>query len=52
MDEEEEYDKFGEELEKLQNAMKRENFPLGQVSGWDDDTQGIEENRNPCSKSE
>lgn len=46
MDEkEEEYDKFGQELEKVQAAMK--NFPLGQVSGWDDDAEGIEEERNP-----
>jgi hypothetical protein len=48
-DEEEEYDKFGEALEKVQREMKK-GFPVGQVSGWDDDAQGIEEERNPVGK--
>lgn len=45
---EEEYDKFGRELENVQAAMK--NFPVGQVSGWDDDAEGIEEERYPFGK--
>jgi hypothetical protein len=50
MEEEEEYDKFGPELEKVQAAMKRTAFPIGQVSGWDDDAEGVEEERNPFGK--
>lgn len=45
MSDEEEYDKFGQELEKVQRKMK--GFSIGQVSGWDDDAEGIEEERNP-----
>ncbi|KAJ9584049.1 hypothetical protein L9F63_021606 [Diploptera punctata] len=44
----EEYDKFTEELERVQDAMKKADFSLGQVSGWDDDAQGIDDDRNPC----
>lgn len=46
-DEEEEYHKFGQELEKIQREMNK-SFPIGQVSGWDDDGEGIEEERNPA----
>ena len=49
MDEDEEYDKLGKELEKVQREMKK-SFPIGQVSGWDDDAEGIEEERNPVGK--
>jgi hypothetical protein len=49
MSDEEECDKFGQELEKMQRAMKR-GFPVGQVSGWDDDAEGIEEETNPVGK--
>jgi hypothetical protein len=45
-DEEEVYDKFGQ-VEKVQRDMKNKSFPVGQVSGWDDDAEGIEEERNP-----
>jgi hypothetical protein len=48
-DEEEEYDKFGQ-VEKVQRDMKNKSFPVGQVSGWDDDSEGIEEERNPVGK--
>ena len=48
MSDEEEYDKFGQELEKVQRKMK--GFSIGQVSGWDDDAEGIEEERNPVGK--
>jgi hypothetical protein len=46
----EEYDKFGQELETVQRDMKNKSFPVGQVSGWDDDAEGIEEERNPVGK--
>ena len=49
-DVEEEYDKFGQELEKMQREMKNKSFPIGQVSGWDDDAEGIEEERNPVGE--
>jgi len=49
-DVEEEYDKFGQELEKMQREMKNKSFPIGQVSGWDDDAEAIEEERNPVGK--
>jgi hypothetical protein len=50
-DVEEEYDKFGQELEKVQWEIKNKSFPIGQVSGWDDDdAEGIEEERNPVGK--
>jgi hypothetical protein len=45
VEEEEEYDKFGDKLE-VQAPMKMV-FPVCQVSGWDDDDEGIEEERNP-----
>jgi hypothetical protein len=44
----EKYDKFGQELEEVQVAMK--SFPVGHFSGWDDDAEGIEEERNPFGK--
>ncbi|XP_021941553.1 ankyrin repeat domain-containing protein 49-like isoform X2 [Zootermopsis nevadensis] len=44
-EEDEEYDKFGQELERVQVAMK--SFHIGQVSGWDDDAEGLEEEVNP-----
>ena len=49
-DVEEEYHKFVQELEKIQQEMKNKSFPVGQVSGWDDDGEGIEEDRNPAGK--
>jgi hypothetical protein len=49
-DVDEEYDKFGQELEKVQREMKNKSFPIGQVSSWDDDAEGIEEERNPVGK--
>ena len=49
-DVEEEYDKFGQEVENVQREMKNKSFPVGQVSGWDDDADGIEEERNPAGK--
>jgi hypothetical protein len=48
-DVEEEYDKFGQELGKVQREMNK-SFPIGQVSGWDDGAEGIEEERNPAGK--
>lgn len=47
-EEDEEYDKFGQELERVQVAMK--SFHIGQVSGWDDDAEGLEEEVNPFGK--
>ncbi|PSN30994.1 Ankyrin repeat domain-containing protein 49 [Blattella germanica] len=47
--EEDEFDQFNSELEVVRAAMRSADFPLGQVSGWDDDTEGIDEDRNPCS---
>jgi len=49
-DVEEDYDKFEQELEKVQWEMKNKSFPVGQVSCWDDDAEGIEEERNPAGK--
>ncbi|XP_023712556.1 ankyrin repeat domain-containing protein 49 [Cryptotermes secundus] len=44
-EEKEEYDKFGDKLEV--QAPTKMRFPACQVSGWDDDVQGVEEERNP-----
>ena len=30
--------------------MKNKSFPIGEVSGWDDDAEAIEEERNPVGK--
>lgn len=45
VEEEEEYDKLGDEF-GIQ-APTKIGFPSCEVSGWDDDVQGVEEERNP-----
>jgi hypothetical protein len=45
VEEEEEYDKFGDKPDVQVTTKTR--FPMCQVSGWDDDAEGIEEERNP-----
>jgi hypothetical protein len=44
-EEEEEYDKFGDKLEV--QFPSQSGVSMCQVSGWDDDAEGIEEERNP-----
>ncbi|XP_069692292.1 ankyrin repeat domain-containing protein 49-like isoform X3 [Periplaneta americana] len=51
-DEDEEYDMFGKELSVIQAEMTKTGFPLGQVSGWDDDAEGVEEDRNPFQSNQ
>jgi hypothetical protein len=41
----EECDELGEELEA--QAPRKMRFPACQVSGWDDDVQGVEEEKDP-----
>lgn len=45
VEEEEEYDNFVDEPQG--QAPMKMGFPACQVSGWDDDAQGVEEERNP-----
>ncbi|XP_063220996.1 ankyrin repeat domain-containing protein 49-like [Bacillus rossius redtenbacheri] len=50
--EEDEYGKFSKEMLQLQEAMKSSGYSFGQVSGWDDDTQEIDDDSNPKSGPE
>jgi hypothetical protein len=45
VEEEEEYDKFGDKL--TVQVPTKTGFSVCQVSGWDDDVEGIEEESNP-----